>query len=177
MKNKSQLLSAGVAALAVLSGAAANAQTCVVGVQASNPTSVYAVDAANLTVTDTRTGLMWDRCALGQSGASCTGAASTFTWSAALDEAQARRTANYKGYNDWRLPNVKELQSLVERCRINPSINEFAFPATAAAFFWTGSPNATSPSHSWVVDFSSGDSNSDVRTNPYRVRLVRKTAN
>ena len=56
------------------------AQTCVAGIQASNPTSVYVVDSANGTVTDTRTGLMWDRCARGLSGVGCaTGTASTFT--------------------------------------------------------------------------------------------------
>ena len=41
------------------------AQTCVAGVQASNPASVYVIDSANGTVTDSRTGLKWDRCARG----------------------------------------------------------------------------------------------------------------
>ena len=108
------------------------------GVQASNPSSVYVIDSVN--VTDSRSGLMWDRCALGQSGVSCaTGAASTFTWQAALDVVAS--LGSYKGFSDWRLPNVRELRSLVEECRINPAINEYAFPNTPpTSLFWSGSP-------------------------------------
>jgi hypothetical protein len=50
-----------------------HAQTCLDYMLASNPTSVYVIDSVNSTVTDTRTGLMWDRCALGFSGVNCTG--------------------------------------------------------------------------------------------------------
>ncbi len=148
------------------------AQTCVTGIQASNPASIYVVDSANGTVTDTRTGLMWDRCARGLSGVGCAaGTASTFTWQAALNAAATIGT--YKGYNDWRQPNLKELRSLVEECRINPSINEFAFPNTPASVFWSGSPYFASPSSALYVDFLVGSSNIDPRVIAYRVRLVR----
>ena len=148
------------------------AQTCVAGIQASNPTSVYVVDSANGTVTDTRTGLMWDRCARGLSGVGCaTDTASTFNWKAALNAAATIGT--YKGYNDWRLPNLKELRSLVEECRINPSINEFAFPNTPALVFWSGSPYIGDPSSAWYVDFLVGNTIIDQRSTAYRVRLVR----
>jgi hypothetical protein len=50
-----------------------HALPCLEFMQASNPTSVYVIDSVNSTVTDTRTGLMWDRCALGFSGVNCTG--------------------------------------------------------------------------------------------------------
>lgn len=148
------------------------AQTCVAGIQASNPTSVYVVDSANGTVTDTRTGLMWDRCARGLSGVGCaTGAASTFTWQGALDAAATIGT--YKGYNDWRLPNLKELRSLVEECRFNTSINDFAFPNTPGAFVWSGSPFAGGATFVWVVSFYGGDASVRFRSFPYQVRLVR----
>ena len=148
------------------------AQTCVAGIQASNPASVYVVDSANGTVTDTRTGLMWDRCARGLSGVGCaTGTASSFTWQAALDAAGTIGT--YKGYNDWRLPNLKELRSLVEECRIIPSINEFAFPNTPASFFWSGSPTAGVSTAAWYVDFGGGYGSPSNRNNANQVRLVR----
>lgn len=148
------------------------AQTCVAGIQASNPASVYVVDSANGTVTDTRTGLMWDRCARGLSGVGCaTGTASTFTWQAALNAAAT--IGAYKGYNDWRLPNLKELRSLVEECRVNPSINEFTFPNTPASFFWSGSPSAGVASNAWYVFFDYGDAFIGHRSSALRVRLVR----
>ena len=150
----------------------AQAQTCVAGTQASNPASVYVVDSANGTVTDTRTGLMWDGCARGLSGVGCaTGTASAFTWQAALDDAGTIGT--YKGYNDWRLPNLKELRSLVEECRIIPSINEFAFPNTPVSFFWSGSPAAGVAYAAWYVGFGGGYGSPANRNNAYQVRLVR----
>ena len=149
------------------------AQTCVPGVQATNPTSVYTIDTANGTVTDTRTGLMWDRCARGLSGSSCTtGTAATFTWQAALDATAL--IGSYKGYSDWRLPNIKELNSLIEVCRSNPAINEFAFPSTPTSeFFWSSSPVLSAPAFAWDVDFDGGYTLGANRNTSERIRLVR----
>ena len=70
---------------------------------------------ADGTVTDTSTGLMWDQCRPGWSGASCaTGSTSLYNWPAALGEATTRNTANYKNYSDWRLPSILELQTLIK---------------------------------------------------------------
>ncbi len=148
-------------------------QTCVAGTEASNPTSVYAIDSVNGTVTDTRTGLMWDRCPRGQSGGDCaTGGAGGYTWQGALDGVATVGT--YKGFNDWRLPNVRELRSLVEECRRAPSINEFAFPNTPLLFFWSGSPSAGGAANAWFVEFQDGVGNTVSRSNASgRVRLVR----
>ena len=55
------------------------------------------------TVTDLATGLMWSR----------TDNGSGVLWSNALAWVQAMNTSNYLGHNDWRMPNVKELQSIV----------------------------------------------------------------
>lgn len=148
------------------------AQTCVAGVQASNPTSVYVINSAMGTVTDTRTGLMWDRCALGQSGINCaTGTATTFAWQGALNAAAT--IGAYKGFSDWRLPNVRELRSLVEECRFIPAINEFAFPNTGASFFWSGSPYAGGATYAWYVGFNYGNAYIDDRSFANPVRLVR----
>jgi hypothetical protein len=65
------------------------------------------VDNGNQTITDKATGLMWSK---SDSGAG-------MNWSDALAWAQARNTARYLGYNDWRLPNAKELQSIVDYTR------------------------------------------------------------
>ena len=55
------------------------------------------------TITDVATGLTWSQ----------TDNASGILWSNALAWVQAQNTATYLGHNDWRMPNVKELQSIV----------------------------------------------------------------
>ena len=148
----------------------AQAVSCQNNIPASNPDSVY-TDHGNGTVTDTRTGLMWKQCAEGLSGASCqTGSAQTFTWADALAHADA---SAFAGYTDWRLPNVRELSSLVEDCRVLPSINTNRFPNTPSPSFWSGSPNALYSFAAWVVDFSNGSDYFSNRINYHRVRLVR----
>jgi Protein of unknown function (DUF1566) len=150
------------------------AQTCAAGIRASNPSSVYIVDAANGTVTDTRTALMWDRCPRGLTGATCAGGTiGAFSWPLALDTAAAANSASYKGYGDWRLPNLKELRSLVEECRLNPGINEWAFPGTPSSGFWSGSPRASVTSVAWGVFFDVGDAYTNGRSSALWVRLVR----
>jgi len=60
-------------------------------------------DNGDGTITDSATGLMW---AQDDSGAG-------LNWEAALAWVQTRNAENYLGHNDWRLPNAKELQSIV----------------------------------------------------------------
>ena len=78
------------------------------------------------TVTDNNTGLMWAKCSEGESGSSCTnGSIITMHWNEALIAAKMSRRA---GYKDWRLPNKKELESIVAYNRI-PAINTTYFPS------------------------------------------------
>ncbi len=65
------------------------------------------VDNGDSTVTDNATGLTW---AQDDSGIG-------LDWEAALAWVQEMNDANYLGYNDWRLPNAKELQSIVDYSR------------------------------------------------------------
>lgn len=62
------------------------------------------VDNGDGTITDNATSMMWTQADSGEG----------MDWEAALAYAQAQNEANYLGYNDWRLPNVKELQSIVD---------------------------------------------------------------
>ena len=135
----------------------------------TNPDSVY-LENSDGTVSDTRNGLQWKRCAEGQSGSACSGEASTHTWGAALSLAAS---SSFAGYRDWRLPNIKELKSLVEKCRFDPSINERIFPATPNGFFWSASPYPPYLAYAWKVDFSHGYSNAYYRSDGIHVRLVR----
>lgn len=158
---------------------AGNAQAvhCQSNIPASNPDLVYA-DHGNGTVTDMRTGLMWKQCAEGLSGAACqTGSPQSFTWGNALLHAEA---STFASYTDWRLPNVKELSSLVEDCRMRPAINTNLFPNTPSFTpgFWSGSPTAGISNYSWTVDFYVGHNHFYWRSynnprDPIHVRLVR----
>ena len=166
------MVAASLAALAPLG--AVNAQTCVGTIRPSNPSSVYVIDTANGLVTDTRTGLMWDRCPSGLFGAGCTvGTYTTATWVGALNLAVSYNTSSYKGYADWRVPNFKELRSLVEECAASPSINDVVFPNTPLAFFWSVSPDVNGVANSMAVYFGSGEGVARTRTTAQVIRMVR----
>lgn len=127
------------------------------------------------TVSDTATGLMWDRCSIGQSGAACaTGTATPMTWAAALTAAVSANTANYKGYNDWRLPNYKELQSLVLMSAATaPLIDLTAFPATPATVYWSSTTYAATLNIAHGVIFYDSGTFDFQKTSSAAVRLVR----
>lgn len=155
-------------ARAVTLCAAGNPDTA--SVAESTPTSAF-VNHGDGTITHGLSGLMWKRCAQGLSGANCaTGTATTMTWSAALAAAVADTTA---GHGDWRLPNWKELASIVETCGHSPAINQTLFPATPASTFWSGSTYVPDPANAWGVSFLNGSSGGTFKTLVFYLRLVR----
>ncbi len=105
------------------------------------------------TITDLDTGLMWTQVP-----------ASARSWTAALSYAEALTLA---GYTDWRLPNIKELQTLVDftlatattaNSAVSP-VNRVLFPAatTPATAYWSstvlrGGGNQA-PTSAWLVEF------------------------
>lgn len=96
---------------------------------------------ADGTVRDGLTGLFWDRCAWGQSGAGCeAGGPTRHPWAAALQVAVQANRARHKGHDDWRLPSVKELEALVDVHRVAPAVDPAAFPHIPAYWFWSATP-------------------------------------
>ena len=169
MTMKRHLL-APLAAALCLAGMAAQAEYCQNNIPATNPDNIYTVPGDG-TVTDTRTGLMWKQCLEGQTGADCTGGSATaMNWADALTHAQGH---SFAGYSDWRLPNSKELESLVEHCRENPAINKQIFLNALPSRVWSGSPYAGNSNNAWNVNFNNGNANNNNRSNNNHVRLVR----
>lgn len=127
---------------------------------------------ADGTATDPRYGLIWMRCAPGQtlSANTCSGTASVYTW----DQARALTGAyTFAGATDWRLPNVRELQTLVDRARLDPAIDTNAFPAAPNGYVWSSTSHAMDTSSAWTVVFGAGDARKDAKSLPHPVRLVR----
>ena len=101
-------------------------------------------DNGDGTVRDQATGLMWSKADSG----------SGMDWQAALAWVQARNREAYLGYSDWRLPNAKELQSLVDYTRapavtntpaIDPIFQTSRLTDGAYPFFWTGTSHLEGP--------------------------------
>lgn len=155
----------------------ANAQTCNQAITATAPTSRYTL-FTNGTALDKQTGLIWMRCAEGQTwdGKTCQGVADTLGWQVALQYAES---VVFAGKSDWRLPNIKELKSLRE-LRCYPAINLTVFPNTADSLdslFWSSSPYAYVGGGplAWVVGFNNSDLHGEflIGDGGGLVRLVR----
>lgn len=154
------------------------AQTCPSGYPLSTPSSDFA-DVGGGAVRHLPTGLIWKRCAEGQdwNGSTCMGAAAGFAWEQALQRADAVNAGAVGTWNagqtDWRVPNVNELQSIVESGCYAPAINTVEFPATPASDFWSGSPAAGQSYSAWSVYFGNGYDSWLFRSSALHVRLVR----
>jgi len=157
-----------VASAWLLLAVTARAQTCNSHIPVVAADSRYEILAGEAEVRDIRTGLVWQRCSLGQSwnAGRCNGTASTVTWQGALQAARATGQV-------WRLPDIKELQSLVEEACQVPAINTVLFPGTVNDWYWSSSPVVAYPAFAWLVHFGSGNSYGDAKSGERLVRLVR----
>jgi hypothetical protein len=118
----------------------------------------FYTDHGNGTVTDAITGLMWEQVF----------SAEGMPWSDALAYCEASTTG---GYNDWRLPEIVELSTLVDAGSYNPSIDAMTFSSTPSEAFCSSSFNASGSNSAWGVYFSIGGINNSGSNS--RVRCVR----
>lgn len=135
------------------------------------PARYQTASAAAVTVTDTVTGLIWQRCPAGYhwEGATCSEVPETqksFTWQQALQYAQAVGQG-------WRLPNVKELESLVKRNCWSPAIESDVFSSVELGYMWTSTGVAAYYGNAWAVYFLDGGVVSQAKDIQYKVRLVK----
>lgn len=145
---------------------------------AINPTSASDQFVSNPdgSATHLSTGLTWQRCLVGQSfednGTAldatddmCLGAPTVHTWERALQLQDAA--------SGWRLPNLKEVESIIELQCMSPALNLDVFPNDNSATLWSSSPSAIDPTNSWAVRQEDGATLIEFRTNSLAARLVR----
>jgi Protein of unknown function (DUF1566) len=95
-------------------------------------------------VLDRTTGLEWSRENV---------PGGTLNWKAA---AEACGKLALGGHSDWRLPTIRELLTLVDYERHNPSIDTDAFKCESS-YYWTSTPVHSSPGDfAWLVSFGGG---------------------
>src|SRR5262249_1452937 len=80
----------------------------------------------------------------------------------------------FASFADWRLPNAKELRSIVEERCSNPSINTTVFPNTPSEWFRSSSPYASVGTNMWLVYFDDGSVGNSGKSGAYaKGRLIR----
>ncbi len=130
------------------------------------------IDNEDGTVTDNLTGLQWQKATLDIDN---DGSPDELNWQ---DSLEAVENLNLAGKNDWRLPNINELRSLVDYSQYNPSIAPMFAETTVSSNYWSSSTGVRSPNGVWIVGFDFGGNGSgsgDKLGNEY-VRAVRDNA-
>lgn len=76
------------------------------------------------------------------------------------------------GVEDWRLPTVEELQSIVDLTRYDPAIKR-GFHFAASESYWSSTLYADDADRAWDVNFKSGSMENNRHSYDYYVRCVR----
>ncbi len=145
-------------------------QSCNSAISESTPTSNFVL-YDNGVVLDKTTGLMWKRCPEDMSWSSTDKKCSVITdengniytqanWQKALESVNTLNTSTgFEGYQDWRLPNLKELLTILEKKCFYPAYNSTVFPSaflgsSVSRYFWSSTPAGTN--QVWVVSENTG---------------------
>jgi hypothetical protein len=143
-------------------------------------------DNGDGTVTDLNTGLQWEK--LDDAGGAHD-RDTLYTWANSQNRITALNGANFAGHNDWRLPNVRELTSILNYGASNPAVVTSAFhtscfggcnnvtdcSCTAFLNHWTSTSLTNLPGSTFTVNFTDGTVNVFTKggANTFAVRAVR----
>jgi hypothetical protein len=115
-------------------------------------------------VRDNLTGLLWPRDAGTPTVSRCTGA--VMQWQDALGYVDCLNAVGYLGFSDWRLPNVNELESLVDYSRSNPALPlNHPFTSVQTRGYWSSTTAPWATGEAWVLGGYSGSLGCDWKTN------------
>jgi len=120
-------------------------------------------DNGNGTITDNLTNLIWQKIPNSD----------TLSWEQSLSYAD---TLTLAGATDWRLPNIKELQSLNDESKSNPSINTTYFPGIGIKKYWSSTTLPNQTTKSWYLDTQFGITTYDLKTLKHYFICVRGNA-
>ena len=123
-----------------------------------NPASNFSVNNDS-TVTDNKTGLVWQQAEGGK-----------MNWESALSYCES---LPFGGKDDWRLPNSKELQTVVDYTKNNPAIDKSIFIDAKSTSYFSSTTVAEYNHNAWVVHFSNGSIGYGGKSEKYNVRCVR----
>jgi hypothetical protein len=149
------------------------AQKCDVSIPVTTPSSQFEV-TANGTITDIKHKLVWLRCGLGMrwNGSSCEGNTLSYDWNAAKEAVRELNAKMVAGRNDWRLPNLSELQTIVEKQCFKPAINLDIFPFSPESGFWSNTESDGVNPRAMMVMFIHGQEYVANKKQSWRVRPV-----
>jgi hypothetical protein len=141
------------------------------------------VDNGDGTITDQRTGLMWEK--LSDDG-SIHDKDDLYTWSDAFASKVATLNSTaFAGYSDWRLPNVNEVQGIMRYGSVNPALDTafnngcvtactvLTCSCTRSVGYWTSTTYQWTPNLAWLGQFYAGLLDAGTKSSPYCVRAVR----
>jgi formylglycine-generating enzyme required for sulfatase activity len=117
-------------------------------------------DNGNQTITDNYTGLIWQKIQ----------SATTMTWEEALAYSKGLTLA---GKSDWRLPNIKELQSLNDVLLSRPSFNISFFTNLGSGNYWSSNTLQNTAARAWDINIDYGIVSYNDKTLKQNVLLVR----
>ena len=131
-----------------------------VDVTAGAPNLESYTDNGDMTVNDNVTGLVWQK---------------AVTTGDYLDKVTAYCSAlTLGGHDDWRVPSISEIVSLLDLGQSAPPYISPAFPATPLGGYWSASQYNGSVGAAWVVDFETVNfGNDDGTIVSHSVRCVR----
>jgi hypothetical protein len=140
-------------------------------------------DNGDGTITDNNTGLMWEK---KSNDGSIHDKGTEYTWSEAFTVfIAALNAAGFAGYTDWRLPNVRELQTIANYEYAAPSVSPtfntgcvasctvLTCSCTGPASYWSSTTSAHNRAAWWYVGFFIGGAGVDGPSQKDRVRAVR----
>lgn len=110
-------------------------------------------------VTDSLTGLMWQRIS-----------GSEISWEEANE---ACENLECGGYEDWRLPTRHELQSIVDYGKSFPALDAVVFPETPSNSFWTRFESVSNSDFHLAIEFEDGTTSGGDGESTYPFRCVR----
>ena len=112
------------------------------------------------TVTDNLTGLQWYK----------TITASQYDWEQALSYAENLEASSYA---DWRLPNIKELQSIHNPAKTSPALFTTFFGSVGVERIWSSTTLANQSTKAWFFDTRYGITSYELKSEKFRLLCVR----